>query len=62
MLIDLPVPEIDKYMINFDLFLSRILQATEMLESHIEASLKTATSMPQAISENSEPTQKSEGT
>jgi hypothetical protein len=57
MLIDLPVPEIDKYMINFDLFISRIFQATEMLESHIEASLKTATSMPEAISENSEPSQ-----
>jgi hypothetical protein len=61
MLIDLPVSEIQKYLVNFDLFLQGVSQAGEMLESY-EASLKTATSMPAASSENSEPPQKSEGT
>ena len=32
MLIDLPVPEIQKYMVNFDLFLQRVSQATQLLE------------------------------
>jgi hypothetical protein len=31
-LIDLPVVEIQKYMVNFDLFLQRIQQATQLLE------------------------------
>lgn len=32
MLIDLPVVEIQKYMVNFDLFLQRVSQATTLLE------------------------------
>jgi hypothetical protein len=32
MLIDLPVPEIQKYMVNFDLFQQRVSQATQLLE------------------------------
>ena len=32
MLIDLPVPEIKKYMVDFDLFLSRVNQATQLLQ------------------------------
>ena len=39
MLIDLPVSEIQKYLVNFDLFLQRVSQARELLKSHIEASL-----------------------
>lgn len=32
MLIDLPVPEIQKYMVSFDLFFQRVSQATQLLE------------------------------
>ena len=32
MLIYLPVPDIQKYMVNFDLFLQRVSQATQLLE------------------------------
>ena len=32
MLIDLPVPEIQKYMVNFDLFLKHVSEATQLLD------------------------------
>ena len=62
MLIELPVPEIQKYMVNFDHFLLRVFQARKLLESEIEASYKTASTMPPTSSENSEPPKESEET
>ena len=32
MLIDLPVPEIQKYMVDFDLFLQRVSEAIQLVE------------------------------
>jgi hypothetical protein len=32
MLIDLPVAEIQKYLVNFDLFLQRVSEATRLLQ------------------------------
>jgi hypothetical protein len=37
MLIDLPVVEIQKYMVNFDLFLQRVSQATTLLQQQNQA-------------------------
>jgi hypothetical protein len=58
MLIDLPVPEIQKYLVNFDLFLQRVSQAIQLLQQQAGAADK----MSQATSVNAEPLQQSKDT
>jgi hypothetical protein len=37
MLIDLPLAEIQKYLVNFDLFLQRVSQATQLVQQALAA-------------------------